>query len=274
MLQDGLNWLWDFVPSLITAALTLVVGLWIIRMINKVVHRQLGEPEIVTAGYVSSSMFAVLREPPLLGRTLIPEDDGAEPQPVFVLSYDLWQRRFGGDSVNFSRDGVDLTGELFSDSTRNLVGNSSDALAAHDGRQPAVAEGYKAHADGGARKELLRQLPVPVDELGNPGRRVRSGRDDCRPHLVLTRDPFHVEVAAMAGATEIGHEPSHRRRSDGPFEGEDLGQDAAVGGFEPIGQPPGGNIEEAVAVRQSGEVHGCIVSRFKEQMHPRIHPPW
>jgi putative ABC transport system permease protein len=56
-----------------------------------------GEPEIVTAGYVSSSMFSVLREPPLLGRTLIPQDDGAEPQPVFVLSYDLWQRRFGGD---------------------------------------------------------------------------------------------------------------------------------------------------------------------------------
>ncbi|MGD8700109.1 MAG: ABC transporter permease [Gemmatimonadales bacterium] len=56
-----------------------------------------GEPEIVEAGYVSASMFAVLREPPLLGRTLIPEDDGAEPQPVFVLSYDLWQRRFGGD---------------------------------------------------------------------------------------------------------------------------------------------------------------------------------
>ena len=57
-----------------------------------------GEPEIVTAGYVSSSMFAVLRTPPLLGRTLIEADDGAQPQPVYVLSYDLWQRRFGGDS--------------------------------------------------------------------------------------------------------------------------------------------------------------------------------
>jgi small conductance mechanosensitive channel len=39
MLQDGLNWLWDFVPSLITAAITLVVGLWIIRMINRLVTR-------------------------------------------------------------------------------------------------------------------------------------------------------------------------------------------------------------------------------------------
>jgi putative ABC transport system permease protein len=58
-----------------------------------------GEPEIVTAGYVSSSMFSVLRARPLLGRTLVSADDGADPQPVFVLSYDFWQRRFGGDST-------------------------------------------------------------------------------------------------------------------------------------------------------------------------------
>jgi putative ABC transport system permease protein len=56
------------------------------------------EPEFVTAGYVSSSFFAVLRVPPLLGRTLIQADDGAHPRPVYVLSHDLWQRRFGGDS--------------------------------------------------------------------------------------------------------------------------------------------------------------------------------
>lgn len=56
-----------------------------------------GDPEMVTGGYVSSSMFSVLKTPPLLGRTLIAEDDGATPIPVFVLSYRLWQRRFGGD---------------------------------------------------------------------------------------------------------------------------------------------------------------------------------
>ncbi len=57
-----------------------------------------GDPELVTGGLVSSSMFSVLGTPPLLGRTLLAADDGAEPQPVFVLGYELWQRRFGGDS--------------------------------------------------------------------------------------------------------------------------------------------------------------------------------
>ncbi len=56
-----------------------------------------GDPEIVIGGYVSASMFAVLQTPPLLGRTLVAEDDGAKPSPVFVLSHSLWQRRFGGD---------------------------------------------------------------------------------------------------------------------------------------------------------------------------------
>jgi predicted permease len=56
-----------------------------------------GDPEMVIGGYVSSSMFSVLKTPPLLGRTLIAEDDGATPTPVFVLGYGLWQRRFGGD---------------------------------------------------------------------------------------------------------------------------------------------------------------------------------
>ena len=39
MLQEALDWIWNFVPSLITAVITLVVGLWIIRMINKLVKR-------------------------------------------------------------------------------------------------------------------------------------------------------------------------------------------------------------------------------------------
>lgn len=56
-----------------------------------------GDPELVFGGWVSSSMFAVLRTPPLLGRTFLPSDDGPDPPLVFVISHGLWQRRFGGD---------------------------------------------------------------------------------------------------------------------------------------------------------------------------------
>ena len=56
-----------------------------------------GDPELVYGAWVSSSMFAVLRSPPLHGRTLLPSDDGPDPPLVFVISHGLWQRRFGGD---------------------------------------------------------------------------------------------------------------------------------------------------------------------------------
>jgi len=58
-----------------------------------------GDPEVVRAGWVSPSMFTVLRTPPFLGRTLVEADGGPDPAAVTVISYDLWQRRFGGDST-------------------------------------------------------------------------------------------------------------------------------------------------------------------------------
>lgn len=58
-----------------------------------------GDPEVIRSALVSPSMFAVLRSAPLLGRTLVEDDGGAVPEQVVVLSHDLWQRRFGGDSA-------------------------------------------------------------------------------------------------------------------------------------------------------------------------------
>jgi hypothetical protein len=56
-----------------------------------------GEPEHVDGARVSSSLFSLLQATPLLGRTLLPEDDKAGNSPVAVLSYGIWQRSFGAD---------------------------------------------------------------------------------------------------------------------------------------------------------------------------------
>src|SRR5262245_1807063 len=52
----------------------------------------------VRAGYNSASLFTTLGVKPLLGRTLLPEEDRKEGNRVAVLSYGLWQRHFNGDS--------------------------------------------------------------------------------------------------------------------------------------------------------------------------------
>jgi putative ABC transport system permease protein len=57
-----------------------------------------GDPERVFAEIVSPSYADALRIRPIVGRMFLPEED-REPgaRPVAVLSYGLWQRRFGGD---------------------------------------------------------------------------------------------------------------------------------------------------------------------------------
>ncbi|MBC2838803.1 mechanosensitive ion channel family protein [Robiginitalea sp. SC105] len=37
--EKGIEWFWEFLPSVITAILTLVVGLWVIGFINRIVRR-------------------------------------------------------------------------------------------------------------------------------------------------------------------------------------------------------------------------------------------
>jgi len=56
-----------------------------------------GEPEEVAGQIATTNLFSVLGVNAIQGRTFTP-DDGKPGQPdVIVISYDLWQRRFGAD---------------------------------------------------------------------------------------------------------------------------------------------------------------------------------
>jgi len=58
-----------------------------------------GEPEEVPGQIATTNLFSVLGVNALRGRTFTP-DDGKDGQPdVVVISYNLWQRRFGGAEV-------------------------------------------------------------------------------------------------------------------------------------------------------------------------------
>lgn len=55
-----------------------------------------GEPERLNARMATAPLFALLGVNAVLGRTFLAEEDGAGGTPVVLLSYALWQRRFGG----------------------------------------------------------------------------------------------------------------------------------------------------------------------------------
>src|ERR1051325_2005377 len=56
-----------------------------------------GEPERLAGGRVSASFFDVLKAKPLLGRSFLPTEEQRGNHMVAVLSYGLWQRRFGAN---------------------------------------------------------------------------------------------------------------------------------------------------------------------------------
>lgn len=55
-----------------------------------------GVTERLTGARMSANAFEVLGLAPVAGRLLVDRDDRADAPPVVVISYRLWQRRFGG----------------------------------------------------------------------------------------------------------------------------------------------------------------------------------
>jgi predicted permease len=70
------------------------------------------EPERIPAGKVSTEFFNMLGVEPLIGRTIAPSEQGPNGQRVLVISYGLWQRRFGGDNAVLGKT-VSLDDEPF-----------------------------------------------------------------------------------------------------------------------------------------------------------------
>jgi len=54
-------------------------------------------PESLSGVITSSQIFQLLRVQPMLGRGFLPEEDQPGHDHVIILSYGLWQRRFGSD---------------------------------------------------------------------------------------------------------------------------------------------------------------------------------
>ena len=115
-----------------------------------------GEPEELSVQMATPELFKVLGVEPLLGRTFVPDDDGKPP--VAVLSYGLWQRRFGGQA---SVIGQPIT----------LSGNKFTVI----GVMPANFQFHINQRSGTGRPaELWTILPMPAGQGSNQRGRFLS----------------------------------------------------------------------------------------------------
>lgn len=111
-----------------------------------------GEPDRILVSRVSATLFPMLGIEPALGRNFSPQED-APGHPVAILSYSLWERRYGGEA--------------------NIIGQRIDL-----DRQPYVVIGVMARRfefplpgseDNGSPADLWVPMAVTPGELQNWG---------------------------------------------------------------------------------------------------------
>ncbi len=71
-----------------------------------------GEPEHISGVLTQANFFSVLGSAPMMGRTFASGEDQAGHNHVVVLSYGLWQRRFGGTRDALGKE-IELGGEKY-----------------------------------------------------------------------------------------------------------------------------------------------------------------
>src|SRR5690349_13027808 len=117
-----------------------------------------GEPEELSVTFTTPEFFKVLGVEPILGRTFLPEDNDPGKQDVAVLSYSLWQRRFGGQT-NIIGQPITLNAEQFT-----VIGVMPPGFQFH----------IKSRSGTGRPAELWSILPMPVGPGANDRGRFLS----------------------------------------------------------------------------------------------------
>lgn len=140
-----------------------------------------GEPVQVLADHATTNFFAVLGATPIVGRTFTTDRDLSRLEPEVILSYGLWQRRFGGDP-NVVGQSIVLDGE-----TSTIIGVMPQAFAI---RTTELAE---------SRAELWQPLRLDVQNLiGMGGNLHIVGR--VAPGSTL--EQAQADVSAIAARVE------------------------------------------------------------------------
>ena len=166
--------------------LTLIEDVSAFRRIGRNLVTADGRAEPVRIALITASGFRVARVLPLMGRTLLEEDEEAGAPPVVVIGYDLWRSHFGSDpdvvgqSVHLGRTvhtvvGVMPEGFAFPINDRIWIPLLDDPSDYERGGGPAIYT-FGRLAPGVTFAEARA-------ELSTIGRRMAAAFPDTHEHL-------------------------------------------------------------------------------------------
>jgi len=144
-----------------------------------------GEPEHVYGILAQANFFSVLGSTPLMGRTFVTGEDQAGHNHVAVLSYGLWQRRFGGTRDVLGKD-IELGGEKY-----QIVG--------------VMPEDFRI----GLRSDLW--IPIDMDLKKLPGRGEHNYPAIGRLKPGVTAQQAKANLNAIAKRLEEQYPDSNRK---------------------------------------------------------------
>lgn len=163
---------------------------------NLVTDDQVAEP--VQGAEISANAFTMLGATPLLGRTLVPQDERVGEPPVVVISHTLWTSRFGGDRAVIGRSvklgtatativGVMREGFGFPVSQRLWLPLRVDGSLVEPRTGPAVSV-FGRLATGATMNEAQAELRVV-------GARLAASAPETHKHLIPRVTPYGVPLA-------------------------------------------------------------------------------
>jgi putative ABC transport system permease protein len=169
-----------------------------------------GATEAVEHHFVSGDYFATLGVRPLLGRTIQVTDDvagGGPDGPVIVISYGLWQRRFGGAAnvvgahVTVDRSPATIVGIAPAEFFGPIVGSGFD-IAVPIKVQPLVQPATPLTDDMGWLTIMLRMKPGQTIDAATAALRavqpqIRDGAlpKDIQEARSFLKQPFTLSPA-------------------------------------------------------------------------------
>src|SRR5829696_849347 len=169
-----------------------------------------GEPEVVPGAIVTFNYFDVLGREPLYGRTFTPQEDTPGNNHVALLSYALWQRRFGGDpnivgqSINLDDEPTAIVGIMPADfdfpdpaeranSSRHMqlwVPKGLDPQAANSWNLLAVGRLQPGATPGDAEKEMTALFQAFATDYGK-----QLGEGDVDSSVTTVMLPLQQHIA-------------------------------------------------------------------------------